>query len=123
LSVGVQSLCRVENLFGVPAGAFHPPPKVRSAVVRLRPLVTPLVAPVHAEAFRTFVTACFSRRRKQLRNVLSAVTGRPADEVVAWLESLGIARSRRPETLSPEQFIQLFHGRGDAADLRGGDRL
>lgn len=123
LSVGVQSLCQVEHLFGVAAGAFRPPPKVRSAAVRLRPLTTPLVEPAWAGGFRAFVTGCFSRRRKQLRNVLSAVTGRSADEVVSWLESLGISHTRRPETLSPEQFVQLFRGSGAAADLRGGGRL
>ena len=45
LSVGVQSVARAERLFTVPAGAFHPRPKVDSAVLRLVPLAEPLVAP------------------------------------------------------------------------------
>ena len=43
LSVGVQAVARVEKLFHVPAGAFRPPPKVDSAVIRLTPLEAPLV--------------------------------------------------------------------------------
>jgi 16S rRNA (adenine1518-N6/adenine1519-N6)-dimethyltransferase len=117
LSVGVQSLCRVEKLFGVAAGSFQPPPRVRSAVVRLRPLTTPLVTGTEVRPFRQFVTACFSRRRKQLGNVLRAVTGRSAEAVGEWLEVLGIDTAQRSETLAPEQFVQLFRGAGPG-DLR-----
>src|SRR5439155_10046203 len=66
LSVGVQAACRVEKLLVVPAGAFRPRPKVDSALLRLTPLAEPLVAPGEAGAFRTFVAAGFSRRRKQV---------------------------------------------------------
>src|SRR5207244_5966817 len=66
LSVGAQAVARVERVFTVRAGAFTPPPKVTSAVVRLTPLAQPLVAPEQIAAFRAFVTACFARRRKQL---------------------------------------------------------
>ena len=55
LSVGVQAVARVERLFTVRAGAFTPPPKVTSAVVRLTPLAQPLVAPEEIAAFRAFV--------------------------------------------------------------------
>lgn len=110
LSVGVQALCRVEKLFGVAAGSFQPPPRVRSAVVRLRPLPTPLVTAMEVRPFRQFVTACFSRRRKQLGNVLRALTGRSAEAVGEWLEALGIDTAQRSETLAPEQFVQLFRG-------------
>lgn len=108
LSVGVQSLCRVENLFGVAPGAFQPPPRVRSAVVRIRPLPRPLVDPEEVRPFRRFVTACFSLRRKQLGNVLRAVTGRSAEWVGTRLEAMGIDITQRSETLTPEQFVQLF---------------
>jgi 16S rRNA (adenine1518-N6/adenine1519-N6)-dimethyltransferase len=112
LSVGVQALCRAEKLDTVRAGAFVPPPKVQSAVLRLVPLAQPLLEPaVAAGPFRRFVTACFSRRRKQLRNVLRAVTGRPAGEVSAALTALGIDPAARPETLSPAKFVALLHWR------------
>ena len=108
LSVGVQAVCRVERLFTVRAGAFTPPPKVTSAVVRLTPLAQPLIAPGESAAFRAFVTACFTRRRKQLRNVVMAVTGRSAAVVVAGLAALGADPMVRPETLAPEVFVRLL---------------
>src|SRR2546430_17614216 len=66
------------SLFAVRAGAFHPRPRVDSGLVRLTPLAQPAVAPTELAAFRAFVRACFTRRRKQLRNVVMAATGRPA---------------------------------------------
>ena len=108
LSVGVQAVCRVERLFTVRAGAFTPPPKVTSAVLRLTPLGQPLVAPEEARGFRAFVTACFTRRRKQLRNVVMAATGRSAAVVMAGLATLGLDPAARPETLAPEAFVRLL---------------
>jgi len=108
LSIGVQAVARVERLFAVPAGAFTPPPKVTSAVVRLTPLAQPLVAPSEIAAFRAFVTACFTRRRKQLRNVVMAATGRSAAVVAAGLAALGLDPAARPETLAPEIFVRLL---------------
>ena len=113
LSVGVQAVCRVERLFSVRAGAFRPPPRVQSAVVRLTPLDEPLVAPAEQADFRRFVTACFARRRKQLRNVLAGVWDRPPDAAVAALARLGIDPTARPETLAPAEFAALLReGRG-----------
>ena len=108
LSVGVQAVCRVERLFTVRAGAFTPPPKVHSALVCLTPLAQPLVAPEEIVAFRAFVTACFSRRRKQLRNVLTGATGHSAARVAAGLAALGVDPMARPETLSPATFVRLL---------------
>ena len=108
LSIGVQAVARVERLFTVPAGAFTPPPRVTSAVVRLTPLAQPLVAPSEIAAFRAFVTACFTRRRKQLRNVVMAATGRSAAVVAAGLAALGLDPAARPETLAPEIFVRLL---------------
>jgi 16S rRNA (adenine1518-N6/adenine1519-N6)-dimethyltransferase len=122
LSVGVQALCHVESLFGVAPGAFRPPPRVRSAVVRLRPLHHPLIVPGEGDGFRAFVQACFSLRRKQLINVLRAVTEGPAEVVQGWLAALGIDVKQRPETLHPHQFVALFRRVG-ATTLRRSDRL
>ncbi len=108
LSIGVQAVARVERLFTVRAGAFTPPPKVTSAVVRLTPLAQPLVSPEEAAAFRAFVTACFTRRRKQLRNVVMAATGRSAAVVTAGLAALGLDPAARAETLGPEIFVRLL---------------
>jgi len=108
LSVGVQAVCQVEQLFVVRAGAFRPPPKVDSAVVRLTPRADPAVSDAEMPAFRTFVTACFSRRRKQLRNALGAAIEAPRERVSAVLERAGLDGMRRPETLSPEDFAGLL---------------
>jgi len=110
LSVGVQVLCRAEKLFTVLAGSFDPPPKVRSAVLRLTPRPDPLIdLRTEGQPLRRFVTACFSQRRKQLRNVLRAATGRPAADVTAGLAALGIDPMARPETLPPAAFVVLLH--------------
>jgi len=101
LSVGVQSLCRVEKLFTIAAGAFQPPPKVRSAVVRLTPLAEPLVEPQEIARFRKFVTACFSKRRKQLKNAVPGITERQ-------LQELGFDPTTRPERLPPSAFVRLL---------------
>lgn len=108
LSVGVQALCRVERLFAVRAAAFHPPPRVASAVVRLAPLAAPLVALEEVGPFRTFVTACFSQRRKQLHNVVSAVTGRPGAVVREALTALELDPRARAERLAPSAFVRLW---------------
>lgn len=108
LSVGAQVEAHVEKLFTVKAGSFVPPPKVQSAVIRLRPLEHPLVAASDVPAFRTFVAACFSLRRKTLRNVLRSITERSADVVDAALATMGLEPRTRAETLAPERFVALW---------------
>jgi 16S rRNA (adenine1518-N6/adenine1519-N6)-dimethyltransferase len=104
LSVGVQAVCRVEKLFAIAPGSFKPPPKVRSAVVRLTPLAEPLVRPEEIAPLRVFVTACFSKRRKQLKNAVPDLT-------VAQLRELGLDPTIRPERLPPEMFVRLLRQR------------
>jgi 16S rRNA (adenine1518-N6/adenine1519-N6)-dimethyltransferase len=123
LSVGAQVAAHIEKLFTVKAGSFTPPPKVQSAVIRLRPLERPLVAPSDVPAFRAFVTGCFSLRRKQLRHILRALTGRPADVVEAALATLGLEVRARPETLAPERFVALWRWSRGGGDLTRPGRL
>ena len=104
LSVGVQALCRVEKLFTVAPGAFRPAPKVRSALLRLTPLAEPLVHPHEVAPLRAFVAACFSRRRKQLKNAVPGATE-------ATLRALGLDPMARPETLPPAAFVNLMRSR------------
>ncbi len=101
LSIGVQAQCRVEQLFTVLPGSFRPPPKVKSALVRLTPLAEPLVRAEEVAALRAFVTACFSRRRKQLHNAVPGATA-------AGLTALGFDPKARPETLAPQDFVRLL---------------
>ena len=100
-SVFVQARFEVEALRQVPAGAFHPAPKVASAVLRLRPRVVPRAE--ETPSLRAGVRAAFGRRRKTLRNALSVLPA-SAD---ALLEGAGIDGARRGETLSVEEFARL----------------
>ena len=108
LSVGVQALCRAEKLFSVKPGAFHPMPKVAGALLCLAPLAEPLIQPEESARFRAFVTGCFGRRRKQLRNAVAGATGAPARAVAEGLRALGLDPAARPETLPPSQFVRLL---------------
>lgn len=119
LSVGVQVVATVERLFTLPAGAFHPPPKVDSAVIRLTPLAEPLIGPEEQAPFRRFVTGLFGFRRKQLQRGLRELTGWPADRVQTVLQGESLSPQVRPERLAPAQFARLFRavvdeGRGEA---------
>jgi 16S rRNA (adenine1518-N6/adenine1519-N6)-dimethyltransferase len=107
LSVGVQAVARVERLFTVPAGAFQPPPKVDSAVLRLEPLAAPLVPERDRAAFRAFVVGLFGYRRKQLARGLRELTGWDAGAVGRVLAAAGIEATVRPETLAPAAFARL----------------
>lgn len=101
LSVNLQVLTEPELLFTVPASAFSPPPKVESAVIRLIPKKFDV-----SEKFQDFVIAVFGMRRKQLQRILKSLY--PEMDADALLESLEIDPSARPETLTPERFLELF---------------
>lgn len=108
LSVGVQAVARIEKLFPVPAGAFHPPPKVDSAVIRLTPLAQPLVANQDLRRFRRLVVGLFGFRRKQLSRGLRELTGWTAEQVESALAQATLAPEVRAETIPPEGFHRLL---------------
>ena len=81
LSVGVQSVARAERLFTVPAGAFHPRPRVDSAVLRLTPLEEPVVSDAEVAPYRRLVVGLFGFRRKQMGRALRQLTGWPPEVV------------------------------------------
>ena len=108
LSVNVAAVADVEQVMTVPAGAFQPPPKVESAVIRLTPRVSSLVSVESLPAFRAFVQAAFGLRRKQMQRVIRTVRGLSPEEASALLERAGIDPTVRPEVLSPESFAGLF---------------
>jgi 16S rRNA (adenine1518-N6/adenine1519-N6)-dimethyltransferase len=112
LTVNIGVVASVEQVLTVPARAFSPPPKVESAVVRLTPLPTPIVAAESLPAFRTFVQAAFGHRRKQMQRVLRSVRSLSAAQAAAVLESVGIEPSARPEVVSPTDFARLFAALG-----------
>ena len=98
LTVMIQYRCRVEKFFDVPPGAFNPPPKVDSTVVRLVPHPAAPVELKDEETFAKVVRMAFASRRKTLRNNLKALLS------TEQLLSLGIDPGRRAETLSLAEF-------------------
>src|SRR6476620_9065334 len=104
LTVNVAAVAKAETLFKVPAGAFAPPPKVESAVVRITPLAEPLLPTSEEGPLRKLVQGAFGMRRKQMRRVLRTLRSLDADAADAQLQRAGIDPEVRPETLSVEQF-------------------
>jgi 16S rRNA (adenine1518-N6/adenine1519-N6)-dimethyltransferase len=101
LSVMLQLACRVEPLFTVPPGAFRPPPKVDSAVVRLLPLAAHERHDADPQRVHAIVKAAFAQRRKTLSNGLKTLLGADA------IASVGIDPKARAETLAPGDFVRL----------------
>ncbi len=97
LSVMLQTRFGMEKLFRVAPGAFRPPPKVDSAVVRLIPLREKMRC--DEEVLERIVRGAFSARRKTLRNALPLLPGDYAE--------LGIEAKLRPENLSPGDYVRI----------------
>lgn len=104
LSIRVQYLANAEFICDVPAKAFSPPPKVDSAVIRLKPraIEHPATDPKRLE---TLVKLGFSSRRKMLRNNLKSIV--EIEQLNSTLEALEINSQARAEDLSVEQWIKL----------------
>ena len=106
LAVQVGLLADVDRLLVLPPGAFRPPPKVTSAVVRLR-FRAPTADVGDPAAFERVVRGVFTQRRKTLLNAFRPVAdsfGRSAPQV---LERAGLDPSRRPETLDVHEMARL----------------
>ena len=91
LSVALQARFSMKKLFNVSKGAFRPPPKVESAVIRLEPLSR--ILNINEDQLRQ----AFSGRRKMLRNCLPEVD----------FAALGIDPTLRPENLSPADYARI----------------
>jgi 16S rRNA (adenine1518-N6/adenine1519-N6)-dimethyltransferase len=112
LTLILRQAADAERLFTIPPGAFRPPPKVESALIRLRfHPDSPEV--LSRETFKKLIQSAFSRRRKTLANALAAF--HPDRRLVhTVLEQAGIDGKRRPETLDIAEFAALanvFAGR------------
>ena len=119
LSVNLQVLAEVERVFDIPAGAFRPPPKVDSSVIRVTPLTTPILRDGEQQRFRSFVQSLFSQRRKQIGTILRSLAQASTDgfvDTLAALSAVGVPPTERPERLSPLQFVELFR------EVRQGER-
>ncbi len=106
LSVMIQYHCQVIPLFSIPPEAFHPPPRVQSAFVRLLPYASPPIALDDPALFGKLVKQASSQRRKTLRNSLRSLLSEPQ------LKACGVDPAMRPEQLALQQFAALANAVG-----------
>ncbi|HYM42153.1 MAG TPA: 16S rRNA (adenine(1518)-N(6)/adenine(1519)-N(6))-dimethyltransferase RsmA [Steroidobacteraceae bacterium] len=99
LTVMLAPWLSATRLFELGPGAFQPPPRVWSAVVRLTVRPAPLFAP--SPHYAEVVQAAFAQRRKTLRNALGRLLSREQ------ISACGVDPGARPETLAPQQFNTL----------------
>jgi 16S rRNA (adenine1518-N6/adenine1519-N6)-dimethyltransferase len=112
LSVLLAVQADVELLFRVGRGAFQPPPRVDSAVLRLTLLLRSRFgvgsdAGPSRRTLQVVVRTAFGQRRKMLRNSLGSLTGVDREELAAAGARSGIDLTRRPESLALEEFVAL----------------
>ncbi len=98
LSVLLQAFYEIEYLFSVPPQVFNPPPRVNSAVIRLRRNST-VNLDCHEGHFHKVVKTAFNQRRKTLRNSLKSLTGNIDTSEAIW--------QKRPEQLGVQDFVKL----------------
>ncbi|MEW6055403.1 MAG: 16S rRNA (adenine(1518)-N(6)/adenine(1519)-N(6))-dimethyltransferase RsmA [Bdellovibrionota bacterium] len=105
LSLLIQSYFDAKIAFDVGPGAFSPPPRVMSSVLRLIPHARPLIADLKsAQGFERFCKQLFSQRRKMIRKLI------PADKHALLFPKLDISGTERPETLDLKTLIELYRG-------------
>lgn len=100
LSIFIQAWYKVEYLFTVHEHVFNPPPKVKSAVIRMTRNETTHLG-CDEKLFRQIVKTTFNQRRKTLRNSIASIL--PKDNPL----SADPIFNKRPEQLSIEEFIAL----------------
>ena len=105
LSVQVYGQPQIKAL--IPAGAFYPPPRVDSAVIRIDLYSEPRISHDKLDYFFRLAKAGFSQKRKTLRNSLGGGMAWTREKTTRILEAAGIDPNRRAETLSLEEWAAL----------------
>ena len=118
LSIATQWSCATKKLFDIPPGAFIPPPKVTSTLIRLTPRAEPL-APADQTVLERVVAAAFGQRRKMLRSSLKALGG----DTLARLSRAGIEPTARAEDIAIEGFCALARAYAEVELARDRDVL
>ncbi|MEO1386848.1 MAG: 16S rRNA (adenine(1518)-N(6)/adenine(1519)-N(6))-dimethyltransferase RsmA [Cyanobacteria bacterium J06634_6] len=113
LTIRAQYLADCEEICPVPPSAFKPPPKVDSAVIRLRPRPCPTPAKDPAKLAQ-LVKLGFSQKRKMLRNNLQSIVNKT--DMTTILESLSINPQVRAEGLGVSEWVALSDAVGDRQD-------
>ena len=107
LALSVQVYGNPRIAARIPAGAFYPPPKVDSAVVRVDLFPQPVIPYGQIDTFFRLAKAGFGQKRKTLRNALVNGIHQPASQVEKLLRTAGIDPQRRAETLSLVEWAAL----------------
>ncbi|HEY6490774.1 MAG: 16S rRNA (adenine(1518)-N(6)/adenine(1519)-N(6))-dimethyltransferase RsmA [Terracidiphilus sp.] len=107
LSLTAQLYGPVEILFTLPPGAFSPPPKVHSTVIRWRFAPRMMELGIEEAGFLRFVRTAFAQKRKTLVNNLRAAGLQPA-AIQNALGRVGIEAQARAESLPMESFAALW---------------
>ncbi|GAC1355065.1 MAG: 16S rRNA (adenine(1518)-N(6)/adenine(1519)-N(6)) -dimethyltransferase RsmA [Ktedonobacteraceae bacterium] len=108
LAISIQFYGQPRIVEHVPASSFYPAPKVDSAILRVDVHPEAPLALAERESFFRLVQAGFSERRKQLHNALTHGLHYKNEMIRAWLAEAGIEASRRAETLSIAEWLQLW---------------
>jgi 16S rRNA (adenine1518-N6/adenine1519-N6)-dimethyltransferase len=106
LAIQVALLADVERVLTLPPGAFRPPPKVTSAVVRLR-FRPPRVDVGSVETFERLVRGIFLQRRKTLANALKPVADSFDRSAANLIAAAGVDGRKRPEELTLDDVARL----------------
>ena len=107
LALSVRMYGKPKLEMRIPAGAFYPPPKVDSAVIKIGLHPDPLLPDPQREKFFQLIKAGFLHKRKTLRNSLSKGLGWTPDQAAEFLISGRIDPGRRAETLSIPEWLEL----------------
>jgi 16S rRNA (adenine1518-N6/adenine1519-N6)-dimethyltransferase len=121
LSVFCQFYAKPEIVNRIPPGAFRPPPRVSSALLRMtlpgeRVRLAKSLGLGDEGGFLDFVKGCFRQKRKTLRNNLRAAF--PDERIQVALEQCRLRPETRAEQLTLDQFTQLFLRLGNALDTQ-----
>lgn len=101
LSLFIQLRFDVKSVVDAPAGAFFPPPKVDSRVLRFQPRTDSPLLTINAGRAEEIAQMMFQQPRKTLANNLSSLG------VTTWLEERGLSSTLRPHEISEEDFVAL----------------
>ena len=110
LTVTAQLFSEVEKLFDVPPGAFSPPPKVWSSVLRLRIAPRDAELGVDADGFQKFLRLAFAQKRKTLWNNLKEEYAE--EQLRRALKETQVLPQARAEALSLEKLAGIYRGLG-----------
>lgn len=109
LAISVQIFGQPKIISIVPGKSFYPAPKVDSAVLKIDLYAEPKYKISDEKKFFGLLKACFSGKRKQIHNTLVSNLHLEKERVEEILESLKIPKTFRPQQLSIDQWIELYH--------------